>query len=88
MTFDFNIEYAKSNSILHMDALSRLWYYKESNENTGEKFEDTFLHLVDTVLSLGRMVKESMKFPVLSKIKWRVITVGVIVLKLKDIIKR
>ena len=42
MGFDFDIEYVKGNSILHVDALSRLRFYKESKDKTEEEFEDTF----------------------------------------------
>ena len=41
MAFDFGIEYV--NSIPHVDAQSRLRFYKESKDKT-EEFEDTFLH--------------------------------------------
>ena len=41
MAFDFDLEYIKGNLILHVDAISRLWFYKESNDKT-EEFEDTF----------------------------------------------
>ena len=44
MTFDFDIEYFKRNSIPHVDALSRLRFYKDSKDKIEEKFEDTFLH--------------------------------------------
>lgn len=55
-----------------MDALSRLWFYKKSNEKTDEKFEDLFLYWVETdVLSLERMAEETMQEPVLSRINWR-----------------
>ena len=37
MVFDFDIE-------SHVDALSRLRFYKESKDKTEEEFEDTFLH--------------------------------------------
>ena len=54
MTFDFDIEYVKGNSIPHVDPLSRLEFYKESKDKT-EEFEDTFLHWVETdVLSLEK----------------------------------
>ena len=32
MTFDFDIEYIKGNLIPHVDALSRLRFYKESKD--------------------------------------------------------
>ena len=48
MAFDFDIEYVKGNSIPHVDALSRLRFYKESKDKTEEEFEDTFLHWVET----------------------------------------
>ncbi len=34
MAFDFDIEYVKGNSIPHVDALSRLRFYKESKDKT------------------------------------------------------
>ena len=34
MAFDFDIEYIKGNSIPHVDALSRLRFYKESKDKT------------------------------------------------------
>ena len=43
MAFDFDIEYVEGNSIPHIDAISRLRFYKESKYKT-KKFEDTFLH--------------------------------------------
>ena len=46
MAFDFDIEYVKGNSIPHVDALSRLRFYKESTDKTEEEFEDTFLRLM------------------------------------------
>ncbi len=61
MAFDFDIEYAKGNSITHVDALSRLQFYKESKVKTEEEFEDTFLHWVETdVLSLEWLQKLGM----------------------------
>ena len=42
MAFDFDIEYVKENSIPHVDALSRLRFYKESKDKT-EEFEGTFV---------------------------------------------
>ena len=44
MAFDFDIEYVKGNSIPHVDALSRLLFYKESKDETEEEFKNTFLH--------------------------------------------
>ena len=41
MQFDFDIEYVKGNSIPHVDALSRVRFYKEWKDKT-EEFEDTF----------------------------------------------
>ena len=71
MTFDFDIEYVKENSIPHVDALSRLQFYKVSKDKT-EEFEDTFLHWVEThVLSLDRMTAETRHDPVLSWITLR-----------------
>ena len=69
MAFDFDIEYVKGNSIPHIDALSRLWFYKESKDKTEKEFEDTFLHWVETdVLFLDRMAVETRHDPVLSRI--------------------
>ena len=45
MAFDFDIEYVKGNSILHVDVLSRLQFYKDKTE---EEFKDTFLYWVET----------------------------------------
>ena len=68
MAFEFDIEYIKGNSIPHVDALSRLQFYKESKDKT-EEFEDTFLHWVKTdVLSLDRMAAETRHDPVSSRI--------------------
>ena len=36
MTFDFEVEYVKGNSIPHVDALSRLRFYKDSKDDTEE----------------------------------------------------
>ena len=41
MAFDFDIEYVKGNTIPHVDALSRLPFYKELKVEI-EDFEDTF----------------------------------------------
>ena len=72
MAFDFNIEYVKENSIPHVDALSRLRFYKESKNKT-EEFADTFLHWVETdVLSSDRMAAEARHDPVLSRITSRI----------------
>ena len=74
MAFDFNIEYVKENSIPHVDALSRLRFYKESKNKT-EEFADTFLHWVETdVLSSDRMAAEARHDPVLSRITSRIKT--------------
>ena len=70
IAFDFDIEYVKRNSILHVDA--RLQFYKESKDKT-EEFEDTFLHWVETgVYSLNRMTAETRHDPVLSRITSRI----------------
>ena len=72
MAFDFDIEYVKGNSIPHVDALSRLRFYKESKDKT-EEFEDSFLHWVETeVLSLDRMAMETRHDPVQSRITLRI----------------
>ena len=64
---------SKGNSIPHVDALSRLRFYKESKDKTEEEFEDTFLHWVETdVLSLDRMAAETRHDPVLSRITSRI----------------
>ena len=34
MAFDFDIEYVKGNSIPHVDAQSKLRFYKESKDKT------------------------------------------------------
>ena len=73
MAFDFDIEYVKGNSIPHVDALSRLRFYKESKDKTEEEFEDTFLHWEETdVLSLDRMAAETRHDLELSSIASRV----------------
>ena len=73
MSFDFDIEYVKGNSIPHVDALSKLQFYKESKDKTEEGFEDTFLHWVETdVLSLDRMAAGTRHGPVLSRITSRI----------------
>ena len=57
MTFDFDIEYIKGNSIPKVDALSRLRFYEEPKDKT-EESEDTFLHWIKTNnLALDRMAK-------------------------------
>ena len=72
MAFDLDIEYVKGNSIPHVDALSRLRFYKESKDKTEEEFEDTFLHWIETdVLSLDRMAAETRRDPVLNRITFR-----------------
>ena len=90
MVFDFDIEYVKGNSIPLVDALSRLWFYKESKDNT-EEFEDTFLHWVKTdVLSLDRLAVETRHDPLLSRITSRIRkkTYGEIVTRQKDHTKK
>ena len=73
MAFDFDIKYLKGNSILHVVALSRLQFYKESKDKTEEEFEDTFLHWVETdVLFLDRMAVETRQDSVLSRITLRI----------------
>ena len=73
MAFDFNIEYVKGNSIPHIDALSRLRFYKESKDKTVEEFEDTFLNWLETdVLYLDRMAVKTRHNPVLSRITSRI----------------
>ena len=73
MAFDFDIEYVKRNSILHIDALSRSWFYKESKDKTKEEFENTFLHRVKIdVLPLDRMTIETRHDPVLIRIISRI----------------
>ena len=68
MAFDFDIEYVKGNSILLVDAQSKLQFYKESKDKT-EEFEDTFLHWVETdVSSLDKIAAESRHDPVPSRI--------------------
>ena len=44
MAFDFDIEYVKGNSIPHVDAISRLQFYKKLTDKTEEEFEDILLH--------------------------------------------
>ena len=73
MAFDFDIEYVKGNSIQRVDALSRLQFYKESKDKTGEEFEDTFLHWIETVvLSFDRMAAETRHDSLLSRITSRI----------------
>ena len=90
MAFDFDIEYVKENSIPHVDALSRLLFYKESKDKTEEEFKDTFLHWVETdVLSFDRMAAETRHDPVLSRITLRIRkTYGEIALGRKDPTKK
>ena len=72
MAFDFDIECVIGNAIPYIDALSRLWFYKQSKDKT-EEFEDTFLHWVETdVLSLDRMAAETRHDPELSRITSRI----------------
>ena len=72
MAFDFDIEYVKGNSIPHVDARSRLLFYKESKDET-EESKDIFLHYVETdVLSLDRMAAETKHDPILSRITSRI----------------
>ena len=73
MAFDFDKKCVKGNSIPHIDALSRLRFYKVSKHKTEEEFEDTFLHWVETdVLSLDRMAAETRYDPVLNRITSRI----------------
>ena len=72
MSFDFDIDYVKGNSIPHVDALSRLRFYKGSKDKT-EEFGDTFLHWIETdVLSFDRMAAETRHDPVQSRIISRI----------------
>ena len=41
MAFDFDIGNVKGNSLPHITALSRLWFYKEAKD---KQEKDTFLH--------------------------------------------
>ena len=43
MAFDFDIGYVNGKSIPHVNAPSRLRFYKESKDKS-EEFENTFLH--------------------------------------------
>ena len=73
MAFDFDIEYVKGNSIPHVDAISRLQFYKKLTDKTEEEFEDILLHWVETdVLSLDRMAAETRYDPVRSRITSRI----------------
>ena len=73
MEFDFDIEYIQGNSVPHVDALSRLRFYKESKDKTEEEFEDIFLHWVETdVLSFDRMAVETRHDLVLSRISSKI----------------
>ena len=73
MVFDFDIDYVKGNSISHVDAQSRLRFYKESKDKTEDEFKDTFLHWVETdVLSFDRMAAETRHDQVLSWITSRI----------------
>ena len=73
MAFDSDTEYVKGNSIPHLNAVSRLRFYKESKDKTEEEYEDTFLHWVDAdVLSLDRMAVETRHDLVLSRITSRI----------------
>ena len=59
IAFDVDIEYVKGNSIPHVGAQSRLWFYKESKDKTEKEFKDTFLHWVFDRMSLDRMVSKT-----------------------------
>ena len=59
------MEYFKGNSIPHVDALSRLRFYKELKDRTEEEFEDW---AETDVLSLDRMAVETRYDWVLSRI--------------------
>lgn len=73
MAFDFDIEYVKGNTIPHVDALSRLRFYREEKDKNDEEFEDTFLHLVETdVISVDKMATETTNDPVLNRIMSRI----------------
>ena len=73
IAFNSDIEYLKWNSIPHVDALSRLWFYKESKDKTEEDFEDTFLLWVETdILTLDKMATETRHDPVLHGITSRI----------------
>ena len=64
---------AKENSISHVDALSRLRFYKKSKYKTEEEFEDAFLHWVEIdVLFLDKIPAETRYDPVLSRITSRI----------------
>ena len=73
MTFDFYVKYVKGNSVLYVDAKSRLRFYKESKDETEEEFENRFLHWIETdVLSLDRMAAETRHDPLFSRITSRI----------------
>lgn len=52
MVFDYDTKYVKDTTIPHIDTLSRLRYITSESEKAEEKFEDTFLHWVETDILL------------------------------------
>ena len=73
MAFDFDIEYVKGHTIPHVDALSRLRFYREDKDKNDEEFEDTFLHLIETdIISVDKMATETTNDPVLNRIVLRI----------------
>ena len=69
MAFDFDILYVKGNTIPHVDALSRLNFDQDEEENDGEDL----IHWVETdVLQAERIRKETKQDPILNGIANRI----------------
>ena len=69
MAFDFDILYVKGNTIPHVDALSRLNFDQDEEENDGEEL----IHWVETdVLQAERLREETTQDPILNGIASRI----------------
>jgi len=67
--YDYKISYAKGNNIPHADALSRLKFKSEHNEEP----KDSFIHLVETdVVNLEELRQETSSDPILRSISQRI----------------
>lgn len=52
MAFDYDTKYVKDTTIPYVDTLSRLRYITSESEKEEEKFEDIFLHWIETDILL------------------------------------
>ena len=71
MAFDFDIIYVKGNTISHVDALSRLRFQSE-NEEEHENSEDRIIRWVETDIPSRKTLSRETQDPILSGILERI----------------